>query len=561
MSTYSAKYCFDCRPVHRRPPPPCRKCGSLDYYSAGLCQRCHPGAPELPESCPDCHAWGLLRSYGRICIACRHWRKNKPVGACEVCGHQAHLRDGACRLCWKQAGMVRQAHKGVTLTEANRHGQQLFLANMEQRISLITPKQSRRRPPAAAPAPHWALITPAQHRQLTLIDPPRHLTPGFRWARALPDPALAAALEQVAQDYAEQYGWGGPKFRRARSGLRVMLGTQDTIGAPIKASDVALLLDADLPAGPVMEILAAAGLLEDDRVPRVVAWMNRKVTELPQQMASEILAWFDVMHYGSTTAPRRRPRPEATIRAHLNGCLPALKALARTHESLREISRQDVLDVLPVSGTPRAACLRGLRSIFQTLKGKKLVFTDPTARIVSGAPDTNVPMPVDVDRLRSALDADHPAAAAMSALFIFHALRAGELRSLQLTDVRDGRLHVDDRIVPLADEVQIRIAVWLDHRRERWPNTANAHLFINQYTATRLGPVSHYWFASLLGISPQKIREDRILDEAQATGGDARRVCDLFGLTVGGAIRYTGTVDHPGVVECRLRTAKKPSGS
>ena len=41
-----------------------------------------------------------------------------------------------------------------------------------------------------------------------------------------------------------------------------------------------------------------------------------------------------------------------------------------------------------------------------------------------------------------------------------------------------------------------------------------------------------------LGVSAQAVREDRILDEALATGGDIRRLCDLFGLTVGGAERY-----------------------
>lgn len=46
------------------------------------------------------------------------------------------------------------------------------------------------------------------------------------------------------------------------------------------------------------------------------------------------------------------------------------------------------------------------------------------------------------------------------------------------------------------------------------------------------------WISHTLGISPQAVREDRILDEALATGGDIRRLCDLFGLTVGGAERY-----------------------
>ncbi|ABW12019.1 hypothetical protein Franean1_2589 [Parafrankia sp. EAN1pec] len=40
-------------------------------------------------------------------------------------------------------------------------------------------------------------------------------------------------------------------------------------------------------------------------------------------------------------------------------------------------------------------------------------------------------------------------------------------------------------------------------------------------------------------------REDRILNEAHATGGDASRITDLFGLSVSASTRYTATVDHP----------------
>lgn len=39
--------------------------------------------------------------------------------------------------------------------------------------------------------------------------------------------------------------------------------------------------------------------------------------------------------------------------------------------------------------------------------------------------------------------------------------------------------------------------------------------------------------------------QDRILDEAHASGGDVRALCDLFGLSIAGAYRYTLTVDQP----------------
>lgn len=46
-------------------------------------------------------------------------------------------------------------------------------------------------------------------------------------------------------------------------------------------------------------------------------------------------------------------------------------------------------------------------------------------------------------------------------------------------------------------------------------------------------------------LRPQALREDRILSEIHATGGDIRRVCDLFGLSIAGATRYLNTLEHP----------------
>ena len=82
-----------------------------------------------------------------------------------------------------------------------------------------------------------------------------------------------------------------------------------------------------------------------------------------------------------------------------------------------------------------------------------------------------------------------------------------------------------------------------------WPGTANPHLFIHYRTAIHTGPVNHDWVTARLGMSAQALREDRILHEAHATRGDVRRLCDLFGLSVSGAERYTATVDHPAITE------------
>jgi hypothetical protein len=58
------------------------------------------------------------------------------------------------------------------------------------------------------------------------------------------------------------------------------------------------------------------------------------------------------------------------------------------------------------------------------------------------------------------------------------------------------------------------------------------------------------------------IREDRILDEAHASAGDLRRLCDLFGLSVKAASRYTATLDHPSIGDLDQRQDPYPdSGS
>jgi hypothetical protein len=154
-------------------------------------------------------------------------------------------------------------------------------------------------------------------------------------------------------------------------------------------------------------------------------------------------------------------------------------------------------------------------------------------------------VPLDVDLVREALHSPDPARAALAALVAFYALRRDQLRALRLTDLHDRRLHLDDRTVPIPPPVQHRLAGWLDHRARRWPNTANPHLFINQRTAAQTGPVGPRWIRLTLQLPPRALREDRILDEAHAQPGDARRLCDLFGMTVHTAERFISAVEHP----------------
>jgi hypothetical protein len=81
---------------------------------------------------------------------------------------------------------------------------------------------------------------------------------------------------------------------------------------------------------------------------------------------------------------------------------------------------------------------------------------------------------------------------------------------------------------------------WLTYRRGRWPHTANPHLLISQESALGHGPVSHAWILNLRGLpgTLDRLRIDRQLEEAIATGGDPLHLATVFGLSEATAIRY-----------------------
>jgi hypothetical protein len=178
----------------------------------------------------------------------------------------------------------------------------------------------------------------------------------------------------------------------------MLLGMQDTPGAAIKASEVLPMSSIRHPIRPVLDVIAAARMLADDRVAPIVRWFDLQISTLPDQMRQELRVWFDIARNGSVTPPRFRPRAEATVKSQLAFALPTLRAWAREHPSLREIGRDDVLSALPPSGAPRSTTLQGLRSIFRVLKARKLTFINPTARISVPKPNASIPAPATCPR-------------------------------------------------------------------------------------------------------------------------------------------------------------------
>lgn len=566
-------YCYQCLPGGPFPPPACTRCNAgtdgdgpsggttlkvgpedgvgVEYYSQGLCTRCHPAAPQRLASCRDCHAWGVIRKHKWLCWRCHSWRARLPKGSCRIC-RRVDLSvnpDQICNLCDRQMSIT----LGATVDEANTGGQQLYFANMPWQPTRIRWGNVRRldkpnpQPLHSLRADRLSSIEfyPVEQTQLALFDMPRDLTCALERelsTEPLPDPPhelMAAFLDAAVLDHARRHGWPKSTIHRTQRSMRVLQLMQDTPGALLLASDAIRLHEIGLTAIPVIDVATAAGVMLDDRQPAIHAYFDTTTADLPEQMRTELGEWFTIMLKGSTTPPRRKPRDQNTTRMYLRWAMPALTTWAEQgHTSLREITSSDVRAVLPPSGNPRSTMGAGLRSILTLLKARKVIFVNPIARIQTGSHERRDPLPAHAEKIRASLLSPNPAGAALTALATFHGLRAGELRNMHLTDLADGRLRLGQRRILLADPVRARISAWLDYRNRRWPNTANPHVFLNHRNSSRTTAVGPRWLTLATGIPVHVMREDRILHEARATGGDVRRICDLFGLTVAGALRY-----------------------
>jgi hypothetical protein len=157
-----------------------------------------------------------------------------------------------------------------------------------------------------------------------------------------------------------------------------------------------------------------------------------------------------------------------------------------------------------------------------------------------------VPPAIDLTALREALDSPSPARAVITALLAYHAIPMRQLAQLQLTDIRSGRLYLDGRVILLAGPVRDRVDAYLCYGAATWPATINAHLFIHARNWKTTRAVSSAWISQQLAISAEHIRLDRIYQEVEATGGDIRAICDLFGMSIANAARWATTADHIG---------------
>ncbi len=322
-------------------------------------------------------------------------------------------------------------------------------------------------------------------------------------------------------------------------GLVVLLNGRHA-GARVSLTEIRTLRLRN--AHRLAEVLADLGLLADDATPAIRSWIDRGTSELPAGFAGPVRGWLLVLLDGDA---RSRPRSQSTVYRYFGAVRPILKLWSAEHDHLREITTNDVYEVLDLlRGHQRRTVVPALRSLFRYVKKRGVVFTNPTTGLKAGRVDLSLLPMTDAEIHAVAQSAHHPAQRLIIALAAIHAARSGTIRHLTLDDldIPNQRITIGGHRRRL-DELTLRaLRAWLDHRRTTWPHTPNRHVLIAGRTALGTGPVSHVYLQSQLGqhgFTIDRLRGDRILHEALTAGPDPLHLALVFNLSHSSATRYT----------------------
>lgn len=519
-------------------------------------------------SCPDCLSWGASYGSQPFCRACYDFTRRYGRGQCAGCRRVIAVKKGHCRLCWLQAGITAAGRRRLIAEDFAGSGYwQLSLAGMSRLGGTGPARQAPPQGPAPpAPASGWTQL------QLSAPGESLHFDKRHWAASAITGPALQQA-RHIAAGLAAARGWNARIITETSRALAVVLAECQP-GDMIAWSQLpAALHRRDLSITRTAEILALAGLLDDDRVPSFTTLARERLALLPAPMAADVRDWLRARSQGG---PRSRPRDEHTVRMNLNRVHPLLLEWAGHYSHLREVTAADVTAATgPLHGSLRRQTLTALRSLFGHARKTGTIFRDPTRGIRDGQRPLILIQPLrpaDMDQAASA--AVTPAARLAVALAAVHAARPRTIRELHLGDIDPGnrRLVIAGRARPLDDLTANLLLAWLTHRGRRWPGTANPHLIINQQTAMTPRAVSENWLAGAcrgLTATLERLRVDRQLEEALTCGADPLHLAAVFGIDDTTAIKYAAiarqllqtppdSTTPPAPANPRTRTAHRP---
>jgi integrase len=498
-----------------------------------------PGAPAT--SCPDCLSWGSsygLRSY---CRACYDFTRRYHRGECAGCARVIAVKKGHCRLCWLQAGIAAAGRRRITPADFRPGSdQQLSFAGMN-RIGHAGPASALVAGTPAPGRPQPAAPDAGTQLQLRIPGESRHFDARHWVASNITGEALQQA-RHIAAELAGTRGWNSRIITETGRALAVVLADHIP-GDMIAWSGLSPALHSrDLSVTRAAEVLELAGLLRDDRIGSFTSLMQARLAVLPAPMAAGVGHWLRTRSEGG---PRSRPRNEDTVRMNLNRVHPLLLEWGAHYSHLREITTTDVITATDrLSGSLRRQTLTALRSLFRHARTAGTIFADPARGIHDGQRPLILLQPLQpADIAQATAAAITPAARLTLALAAVHAARPGVIRELHLADIDLGnrRLVITGQARPLDDLTRHLLLAWLQHRRHRWPGTANPHLIINQQTAMTTRAVSENWLTETcrgLTATLERLRADRQLEEALTCGADPLHLAAVFGIGDTTAIRY-----------------------
>jgi hypothetical protein len=495
------------------------------------CRVCLEHASERVGSCAECLCWAGL--VGGRCRPCRLFGWKHPLGGCPWCGRWVPLgAAGRCRLCLA-------ASRASSTIPTAQGGVQLFML-------VGTPAAIRPSPPEPSrPAPSAGLgqLRLSKTAARAAAHPRQGRRPRLRPADHLDRSEHQQLLAAVA-GYGQARGWSPSTLRRVQHSLAVLLASQPTLAWPLEAAAVRQFLhERRLTVRRVVEFLTDQGLVRVDEHATLDRWLARRLAPLHAPIRAEVQVWIEGLRGRGPRAGRRRQA--ATIQGYLRAVTAALADWSARYQSLRQVTTQDIAAQLePLAGPTRKLTLAVLRSLFRTLKARRLTFTNPTAGLV--APREPPPPALGLAPARRAGllgRLDRPDQRLIVLLAGVHALRPHQIRVLMLDaiDLAAGILRVGGRPRRLDGLTLKALGGWLELRRVRWPASANPYLLVNQSTAGGLTPVTRGYIQEVfgrLGLTAEDLRVDRLLAEVQASGGDPLTLTQLFGLSDPTAIRY-----------------------
>ena len=252
------------------------------------------------------------------------------------------------------------------------------------------------------------------------------------------DADLAERLQAEAGRLAELRGWSPRTLSLTQRGLRILTAVHGP-GEPVRASTVRQLTARNMPFPHIIDVLAAVGVLEDDRPDTLAVWLDEQLAGLPDQIRAELDTWLGLLRHGG---PRRRPRSRRTIVRNIYSIRTFLTDAGGRYSTLRQVTRDDIAGWLASRpGRSRPQDASTLRSLFGTLKAERLIFANPARGIRVGRRNPSVPAPLPAHLLTAtagAADRD-PALRAVVALAGVHALLPGQIRQLRTGPGRPGR--------------------------------------------------------------------------------------------------------------------------